>query len=134
MTAVAELKKVQKKFGSQAMLVAIGIAVILILAGAKAEGKGVLLGALFSVLNFVLMSAAMPLRVGLSTKKSFIFSLGSIWVRYLILSIPLILALKSDSLNILTTAAGLFTVQALILVNHVGSLIGGRLSKKRSTV
>ena len=46
---ITEIRQVQKKYCSQAMLAAIAAAAILIAAGVKPVGKGVLLGALFSM-------------------------------------------------------------------------------------
>ncbi len=91
----------------------------LMLSGYVALGKGILLGAIFGVLNFILMGLALPMRLGKSRAKSIFLSLSSICVRYAILSIPLIWALKADTIAVSTTAVGLFMVQITILGDHL---------------
>ena len=49
------VREIQKKYCSRAMVVAIVGGMILILVGHKALGKGLVLGTIFSVLNFIVM-------------------------------------------------------------------------------
>ena len=85
---IDSLKATQKRYGFSALALAIGLALILLAAGYKPIAKGVLLGALFSVINFVLMGQLLPLRFGQSKRKAFTFSLLSIAVRYFIMAVP----------------------------------------------
>ena len=80
------VSQTQKKYGSRAMVVAIVVSFILILAGLKSVGKGLILGTIFSVINFVLIGQTLPLRLSQTKRKTFILSLGSIFFRYALLA------------------------------------------------
>jgi hypothetical protein len=45
--------------------------------------------------------------------------LGSILTRYLILAVPLIVAIKSPSFNFIAVVAGIFSVQIVTLCDYV---------------
>jgi len=120
------VKETQKKYCSLAMSAAILIGLVLILAGQKTVGKGLILGTLFSVVNFILMGETLPVKMGKSRPKTFFFSLGSILVRYLLMAIPLFLAIKLDQFNLAASICGLFMVQLMILADQfVASLFSG---------
>jgi len=125
------LKETQKKYGSQALFVAIGAALIFILMGAKPMAKGLLLGSLFSVLNFILIAQALPLQLNKTRGKTFAACLGSIWLRYVLLALPLIIGAKFDAFNFFAVAAGLFMVQLVILGHHGLRML--RLMRNKST-
>ena len=55
-----EVRQIQKEYCSQAMLLAIGVSLIFLLAGAKPISKGLILGTLFSILNFILIAHGLP--------------------------------------------------------------------------
>ena len=65
-------KQTQKKYGSRAIWIAIAIGLCFVLVGHKSVGKGLVLGTIFSVINFVLIGQFLPLRVGKSKRKTFI--------------------------------------------------------------
>ena len=109
----------QKRYGKISMMAAIFIGILFILLGHKAQAKGLILGAIFSVLNFILMGEILPLLVGPSRKKSSFISLGSIVVRHGLLAVPLILALKMEWLDFAATVCGLFMVQIMIMGDHL---------------
>ena len=115
---IASVRQTQKKYGSRAMVLAITAGMILILMGQKPIGKGLVLGALFSVINFVLMGETLPAALGQSRKRAYMASLGSISFRYALLAIPLFLAIRLSQINLLSTVVGLFLIQVLILADH----------------
>ena len=117
------IRNTQKKYTSRAMAIGICIALILILVGYRELGKGLMLGTLFSVINFVLIGETLPLSVGKSRKQATAFSLGSILFRYAILAVPLVVAAKMESFHIATTVVGVFMVQLTILSEHVWKII-----------
>lgn len=124
------VRRTQKKYGSMTLIAAIFIGMFFILMGEKAVAKGLILGALFGVLNFVLMGEILPLMLGKTKRKSTFFSMGSIGLRYALLAVPLILALKMEALNFAATGIGIFMVQLMILGDHaVGYLISGRTKR-----
>jgi Ca2+/Na+ antiporter len=112
------LRQVQKKYGSRAMLIAITVGLAFILAGYKPIGKGVVLGTLFSILNFVLMGETLPLKLVSSKRKASLLSFISICFRYALLAVPLIVAVKMPQIDLAATVIGIFMVQLILLVEH----------------
>ena len=123
----AEIANTQKRYGTTSMMAAIFIGILFILMGHKAQAKGLILGSIFSVLNFVLMGEILPLIVGHSRKKSSFISLGSIVFRHGLLAVPLILALKMEWLDFAATVIGLFMVQIMIMGDHLLKLYQRRV-------
>jgi len=111
------VRETQKKFGSRAMITAILLGFVLILAGFKPEGKGLVLGTIFSIFNFVLIGELLPMRVGRSKRKTFWFSLSAVFFRYALLAIPLVVAFYYEQFNIGGVIAGLFMIQFVILTD-----------------
>ena len=111
------VRETQKKFGSRAMIAAIALGFVLILAGFKPVGKGLVLGTIFSILNFVLIGELLPMRLGRSKRKTFLFSLSSIFIRYVLLAIPLVVAFNYEQFNLGGVIAGLFMIQLVILTD-----------------
>jgi hypothetical protein len=110
-----DLKQTQKEYCSQAMMLAIGAAMIFLIAGAKPISKGLILGTLFSILNFVLIAQSLPSRLDKGRGKTFMVCLSSVWLRYAVLAVPLIVAAKFESFNFFAAAAGVLMVQFVIL-------------------
>jgi len=111
------VRETQKKFGSRAMITAIALGFVLILVGFKPVGKGLVLGTIFSILNFVLIGELLPMQVDRSKRKTFLFSLSSILIRYVLLAIPLVVAFYYEQFNIGGVIAGLFMIQLVILTD-----------------
>ena len=116
------VKQTQKKYGSRAIWVAIIIGFCFFLAGHKTVGKGLVLGTIFSVINFVLIGQALPLRIGKSKRKAFFLSLGSIFCRYVLLAVPVIVAVKYEGFDLVAAILGLFMIQFVILADHIMKL------------
>ena len=108
------------------MIVAIVAAFIFILAGLKPAGKGLILGTIFSIINFVLMGQTLPLKLSQGKRKTFIFSLGSIFFRYTLLAVPLVLAIKFDQFDLPAVILGIFMIQLVILADHILNIISSR--------
>ena len=117
------LKQTQKKYATRTLTLAIVIALFLILIGQKPVAKGLILGTVFSVLNFILMGKTIILKFGKSKRKTFSISMGSIIFRYLLLAIPLITALKFEQFNLMAAILGIFMIQFVILTEHLLSFI-----------
>ena len=112
-------REAQKKYCSRAMLAALLVGGGLILAGLPALGKGLIAGTLFSVLNFILIAESLPHKLGKSRSKASVISMGWILLRFGLMAIPLVLAIKFHLFDPATTAAGLFCVQLVILTEQV---------------
>jgi hypothetical protein len=89
-----------------------------------------ILGALFSVINFVLIGETLPLRMGKSKGKTFFVALGSIFIRYALMAIPLIMSIKFEQFNLVTVIIGIFMVQLVILADHCFILISSTRKKQ----
>ncbi len=109
------LRDTLRRYCSAALIIALAMGASMMLIDLKPLGKGLILGALFSVFNFILMATALPMRISLGRRKSFIFSIGSIYLRYALMAIPLALSIQRDTFAISATAVGLFMVQLAIL-------------------
>jgi hypothetical protein len=113
------LREAQKKYCSRAMTVAILAGFGLIIAGQTSMGKGLILGTLFSVLNFVVMGETIPFHIGKSRGKALAVSLGSVLLRYLLMAVPVVLALKFQQFHLIAVICGLFLIQMVILAEHI---------------
>lgn len=101
------------------MAAAVVAGIIFILVGQKSIAKGLVLGSIFSVINFVLIGQILPMIVAASRKRSVLFSIASMLFRFLLLSAPLILSLKMESLNFVAATVGIFMVQITIMSTHL---------------
>ena len=117
------VKQTQKKYCSRAIWMAIIIGICFFLAGLKPVGKGLVLGAIFSIANFILIGQTLPLRLGRSKRKTFFLSLGSIFFRYALMAIPIVVAVKFDQFDLVAAIVGLFMIQYVILTDHFFKLI-----------
>lgn len=124
------IRETQKKYCTRAIASAIFIGLFFILAGLKPVGKGLILGTIFSIINFILMGEALPHRIGKSSNKTFLFSLGSIFFRYILLAVPLIIAVKFEQYNFISVIFGIFMIQLFILADHFVSLITATRKKQ----
>ena len=50
---MASIRETQKRYGTRAMILAICVALIAIVFGYRPFGKGLVLGTLFSIINFI---------------------------------------------------------------------------------
>ena len=113
------IRQTQKKYCTRAITVAIFAGLLFILIDYKPIGKGLILGTVFSILNFILMGEMLPLKIGKTKRKTFMFSLSSIFFRYLILAIPLVMAIKLEQYNLISVVVGIFFVQVFIMADHL---------------
>jgi hypothetical protein len=118
------INQTQKKYGGRAMTVAIILAMGLIVMGEKTAGKGLVLGTLFSVINFVLLGRTLPRILGRAKRATLLISLGSRLFRYALLTIPVILAIKLDLFNLAAVLIGIFMVQLMILLDYLPLQVG----------
>ena len=110
----------------RALFLILVAAVILLVTVSKPAARGLVLGGLFSALNFYVMSQVLGGRVRKTgwAGRSF----GFVWIlaRMLIMALPLVAALKMDFFNLAATAAGLFAIQASLLLEPLLSRIKRR--------
>jgi hypothetical protein len=114
-----EIRKTQKRYCSIAITFAIFAGIIFFLFGLKPIGKGLILGTIFSIINFILMGETLPLKIGISRNRAGVYSFLSILFRYALLAIPLVSSIKLARFNIGATVCGLFMVQLVILADEI---------------
>lgn len=112
------------------MGIVIPAALVLIFFGLPSAAKGLVLGSLFSILNFVLMGETLPLRLGRTRNASIAVSFGSIGFRYAILAVPLVLAIHYETFHPAATVVGMFMVQVVIMADHIAAALRLRYGKK----
>jgi len=95
------------------------VAVFFLLFHEKAIAKGLLLGTCFSIINFLLLGKSIPMTLGQSRSKARFIGLTSILFRFVILAIPMIVAIKSTSFNFVAVVVGIFSVQVVTLVDYI---------------
>ena len=116
---MAALHRFQRQLARKAFGASVVIGVVLFVAGFKPEARGLLLGSLFSVLNFVTMAHTLPRQVGYGRRKATVFAFGSILLRFGLLALPLIIAFEFAVFSWIAAAAGLFVVPLAILIDQV---------------
>jgi hypothetical protein len=117
--ADASAVKIQKRTITFVLTLAVVLGGVLLLLGQNALAKGLLLGALFSALNFFLIALFLPLQIGPGRSRSTFISLASLCLRFILMAIPLIVAAKTTQFEITSTIVGLFMVQIVILADHL---------------
>ena len=105
------------------MIAAILIGLVFILWNQPSVGKGLILGTLFSVINFVIMGETLPSKIGKTKSTAAFVSLLWLLPRYGLMAIPLVLALKYQQFNFAAVICGLFLVQLTILGEHIVSSV-----------
>jgi hypothetical protein len=116
---MAPHREALKRYCTRAMASAVLIGAALIFGGLPAWGKGLIAGTLFSILNFILMAEVLPHHIGKLQRRAAAFSLGSILLRYSLMAVPLVLSLKYHLFHPAAAAIGLFSVQIVILSEHL---------------
>ena len=102
----------QKALIKKALLISLAVACICLVSNQKAAAKGISLGAVFGVADFKLMALLLPRRLARQSRITFYLSLIC---RFVLLSVPLILALKLPSFNFAATVVGLLLMKAAVL-------------------
>ena len=107
------LRDIQKRYASRALYVALAAGAVLIVTGYPSLGKGLILGTLFSAVNFVLIGEMLPWQMG-SAHRRFI----AVLARFALMAVPLVTAVSRPEFDLLGVVPGLLMVQALILADH----------------
>lgn len=113
------LRRTERRYAGAALTVALLIGAPLIFLGYRPVGKGWIMGSLFSVINFIIMAETLTYRISASRKKSTAISFILIFFRFLLLALPIYLAIRFDSLSLPAAVCGLFLVQIIILAENL---------------
>ena len=127
----AAVKATQKKYCSRAIVAAIIAGLPFILGGYAPIGKGLILGTIFSIINFIpdRRNPAIENRHRFR-EKTVCLSFGLVGVRYCLLAIPIISAIKFDQFEIVTTVIGIFMLQVVIMADHSMKLIASARERR----
>jgi len=123
------IRETEKHYCSIALAIALIAGIICFMLALKPLGKGLILGSLFSAANFILMGETLPMRIGHSQKKITGIAFLLILIRYALLAIPLVISIKLIEFNLAGTVFGLFSVQLIIMADHISRLIKLRTNK-----
>ena len=118
------IRQLQKKYCYRAMGAAVALGGFLILIGQQPVGKGFILGTIFSVINFIIIGETLPFRLGKTRGKTFLVALASIFFRFGVMAVPLILAVKFDQFSLFAVIIGIFAVQLVIIADQFLSRMG----------
>ncbi len=99
-----------------AFLLTLTAAFVLIILSHKPAARGVALGGLFSGLNFILLSRSLAGRVVRRDLPGRIWGIMWLLIRLAVLAVPLVIAARTDYFSLPAAAAGLFAVQAALLL------------------
>ena len=124
------VRQTQKKYCSRAIMLAICCGLLCVLADQIPVGKGLILGTIFSIVNFVIIGETLPVRMDKSKKKIFFIALGSIFFRYVLMAIPLVISIKFEQFNMIAATVGIFMVQLMILADNLFNLISSTRGKQ----
>lgn len=115
--------EVQKRYGSRALILAIGTGLLMLGLGHREACRGLVLGGVFSAVNFALMGQLLQYRLAHHRRSAARRSFAAMMLRYALLAVPLIVAVKSDRFNLPATVVGIFMVQLVILAEQGARLV-----------
>ena len=119
------IKRLQRRYGGGALTTAAVLGGAVYLAGYPAVARGLVLGTLFSAVNFLLLGNAVGRNLT-ERPRGRVGPLFNRWGRYLLWAVPVILAVKWPSVDLPATIAGVFMVPLLIVLDSVHTLTRGR--------
>jgi hypothetical protein len=117
--ASKDLEITPRKICSWSITYATAIAVVCLLLHQTAIAKGLIIGAIFSVINFILLGQTLPKTLSRSRAKAGMIGLGSILGRFALLAVPLIIGIRSASFNFVAVVLGIFAIQITTLLSYL---------------
>jgi hypothetical protein len=125
---MATIDALQQRYGRRALAAATILGLSAYLAGWPAVSRGLLLGSLFSVLNFVLLAKALVRQMSGEPRGGRLAHRITQVGRYLLWAVPVVLAVKFPAVDLAATVAGLFMVPASLLLDAFVLHLRGRKS------
>lgn len=113
------VRETEKKYCSISLTLAVMAGIVCFMFSLDPAGKGIILGSLFSAGNFIMMGETLPMRIGHSRRKGAGISFLLIMSRYALMAIPLAVSIKQAEFSMPATVLGLFTVQIVIMTDHI---------------
>jgi hypothetical protein len=122
------IKQSQRRYCGSALTAAILIGLGVYLAGWPAVTRGILLGSLFSCLNFALLGQSLARKLTGSHRRGTLLTVAAQLGRYLLWGVPVVVAVKWPGIDLPSTIAGLFMVPACIVLDSVFNFVRGTKS------
>ncbi|MBW1886972.1 MAG: hypothetical protein JRI52_01295 [Deltaproteobacteria bacterium] len=114
-----QVSEIKKKICIKVLILTLAAGIFFIILNERSIVKGLALGSLFSIVNFLLLGESIPLVLGHTRIRAGVIGLASIVIRFSVLTFPLLVGLKSDSFNFAAVVAGIFSVQIVTLVEYI---------------
>jgi len=106
----------QKALIKKALLLSLAVACVFLALNLKSAAKGIALGSIFGVVAFKIMALRLQRRMPHQGKaRDYVGLMG----RFILLAIPLIIAVRLPSINFAATVAGIFSVKAAIFYHFL---------------
>ncbi len=106
----------QKALIKKALLLSLAVACVFLALNLKSAAKGIALGSIFGVVAFKIMALRLQRRMLHQGKaRDYVGLMG----RFILLAIPLIIAVRLPSINFAATVAGIFSVKAAIFYHFL---------------
>ena len=111
--------KYQRRISKRAFGSSVLIGLIVFFVGYKSVARGLLLGSMFSVLNFNVMALVLPHQIGYQRRKATVVACASLFGRLAMLAIPIAIGFYFERFNLISTIVGLFAVPLFLLFDRV---------------
>ena len=122
------IKQLQRRYCGGALTLAVALSAGCYLAGWPAMTRGLIVGSLFSALNFALLGKTMVRKLTDPRRGGGLITLAAQLGRYLLWAVPVIIAVKLPPVDLPATIAGLFMVPLFIIADSVFNLLRGNKS------
>jgi hypothetical protein len=114
-----EVGQLKRRICSITLKSALVLAVFFLIIHENSIAKGLVLGTLCSIVNFLLLGVSIPMTLGHTRYRAGMIGFVSILARYGLLAIPLIMGIKLESFNFVAVVIGVFAVQIVTLIEHL---------------
>ena len=122
------IRYLQRRYCGGALTLAVILSVGSYLAGWPAVTRGLIVGSLFSALNFALLGKTMARKLADPRRGGGLITLVAQLGRYLLWAVPVVIAVKLPPVDLPATIAGLFMVPIFIIADSVFNLLRGNKS------
>ena len=122
------IRQLQRRYCGGALTVAVALSVGCYLAGWPAMTRGLIVGSLFSALNFALLGKTMMRKLTDPRPGGGLITLVAQLGRYLLWAVPVVVAVKLPPVDLPATIAGFFMVPLFIIADSVCNLLRGNKS------
>ena len=115
---MSDYATLQKALIRKALLLSFAAACIFLALNLKSAAKGIALGSIFGVVEFKVMALRLQRRLLHQGKAGDYFGLTG---RFILLAIPLVIAVRLPTINFAATLGGIFAVKAAIFYHFLVS-------------